>query len=147
MKIIVQTDSVSELKEMAQQILGVFEAEESDHLKTEIRENFTKSDSKMQKTVAEASESMEDKPAKVTPIQPVEKAITETVPDEPPFDTDENNVPELSEVRLAVKALQEAVGKEQTKEILAKYKAKGASSVPEESRADFIKDAMEVING
>lgn len=55
--------------------------------------------------------------------------------------------PSLAEVREAVKALQEAVGKEDTKKLLAEYGAKGASSVKEEDREAFLQQAEAVING
>lgn len=56
-------------------------------------------------------------------------------------------VPSLSEVREAVKALQEAVGKEDTKKLLAAFGAKGASSVDEKDRAEFIAKAEVLIHG
>jgi len=56
-------------------------------------------------------------------------------------------VPSLSEVREAVKALQEAVGKEDTKKLLAEFGAKGASSVDEKDRAEFIAKAEVLIHG
>ena len=55
--------------------------------------------------------------------------------------------PSLTEVREAVKALQEAIGKEDTKKLLAEFDAKGASSVAEEDRAAFIAKAEGLING
>lgn len=55
--------------------------------------------------------------------------------------------PSLTEVREAVKSLQDAFGKEETKKLLAEFGAKGASSVKEEDRKAFLQKAEAMING
>lgn len=55
--------------------------------------------------------------------------------------------PSLTEVREAVKSLQDAFGKEETKKLLAEFGAKGASSVKEEDRKVFLQKAEAMING
>lgn len=72
---------------------------------------------------------------------PVAPAVAPAEPEPAPA------VPSLSEVREAVKALQEAVGKEDTKKLLAEFGAKGASSVDEKDRAEFIAKAEVLIHG
>jgi hypothetical protein len=74
---------------------------------------------------------------------PVAPAVAPAEPEPEP----EPAAPSLSEVREAVKALQEAVGKEDTKKLLAAFGAKGASSVDEKDRAEFIAKAEVLIHG
>lgn len=95
------------------------------------------------KTATEAPEPVKEKAAEVP--APVREEETEA--QEPAEEKPAPVYPSLTEVREAVKALQEAVGKEETKKLLAEFGAKGASSVDEEVREAFIKKAEVMING
>lgn len=87
----------------------------------------------------------EEKPA------PKAEEPKEAKPEEPkkeePIEEPDPVYPSLTEVREAVKSLQDAFGKEETKKLLAEFGAKGASSVKEEDRKAFLQKAEAMING
>lgn len=89
---------------------------------------------KEEKPAPKAEEPKEAKP---------EEAKAEPEPEETPAPV----YPSLTEVREAVKSLQDAFGKEETKKLLAEFGAKGASSVKEEDRKAFLQKAEAMING
>ena len=96
-------------------------------------------------------EPKKEEPAPVKELkkeEPVPAPAEEPAPAEPePEPETEVAVPSLTEVREAVKSLQDAFGKEETKKLLAEFGAKGASSVKEEDRKAFLQKAEAMING
>lgn len=92
-----------------------------------------------EKLAPKAEEPKEAKPEEPAPAEEPKK--------EEPVEEPAPVYPSLTEVREAVKSLQDAFGKEETKKLLAEFGAKGASSVKEEDRKAFLQKAEAMING
>ena len=112
---------------------------------------FEKKEEPKKEVPAPVKELKKEAPAPVKELkkeEPVPAPAEEPAPAEPePEPETEVAVPSLTEVREAVKSLQDAFGKEETKKLLAEFGAKGASSVKEEDRKAFLQKAEAMING
>lgn len=106
---------------------------------------FEKKEEPKKEAPAPAAEPKEEEPKAEEPAQ---DEVPEDRRDEYPTEEEPAPVyPSLTEVREAVKSLQDAFGKEETKKLLAEFGAKGASSVKEEDRKAFLQKAEAMING